>query len=109
MTVPCTQEENIGYIKATIKSLFESVAKLDKRINGTFDTIGEHIKESVDYREKINRSDDNWKRLGEKLENIDSMIFWSVFKVFTGFGLLAVIIAIITALINKMAWQIINM
>lgn len=46
----------IGEIKKGIKNLEEHISRLDHRINGTFDTIGEHIKNGTYYRNIIIRN-----------------------------------------------------
>ena len=46
---------NQGEIKAGIKGIRDDIKRLDNRINGTFDTIGDHIKESPEYRTKIDK------------------------------------------------------
>ena len=40
-------------IKMIFKTLEEAIKRLDKRINGTFDTIGTHIKEGEFWRLRI--------------------------------------------------------
>jgi chromosome segregation ATPase len=49
----CIQKENIGTLKEAAENLKEAVQRLDKRINGTFDTIGKHIAEAPIYRSKL--------------------------------------------------------
>ena len=57
MTLPCEQEENIGYIRATLESL-------DKRINGSMDVFAKHIEDSEHFREMITKHDVYLKTLG---------------------------------------------
>lgn len=49
----CSQLESIGALKEAADSLKGAIERLDKRCNGTFNTIGEHIKESPVYRGQI--------------------------------------------------------
>ena len=60
--------QDISSVKTGIINLNEHIARLDKRINGTFDTIGEHIKESPIYRDKIGNLETEVKNIkGERL------------------------------------------
>lgn len=43
---PCKYEEDIGYIKSTL-------ASLDRRVNGSMDSIKEHIKQGDGWRKAI--------------------------------------------------------
>lgn len=43
MTEPCKYEKDIGYIKATMEGL-------DKRINGSYDAIVQHVKDGHRWR-----------------------------------------------------------
>ena len=56
-------EQLIGQVQGIVEGLKEDVARLDKRINGTFDNIGEHIKSSEYYRERIVAHDIKMKLL----------------------------------------------
>ena len=49
----CTQEKALGRLEEAANNLKESVERLDRRINGSFDTIANHIKESPDWRSRI--------------------------------------------------------
>lgn len=42
-------------LKMIFKTVEESIRRLDKRVNGTFDTIGTHIKEGDFWRLRIER------------------------------------------------------
>lgn len=45
--------EDIGSIKQSVKNIEAGILRLDTRINGAFDVVGEHIKEAPEYRSRI--------------------------------------------------------
>ena len=49
------ESQEFSAIKMIFKSLEDSIKRLDKRVNGTFDTIGTHIKEGDYWRLRIER------------------------------------------------------
>ena len=53
MTTPCTQEENIGFIKGKIEEIFNRFVVLDKRLNGSFNQMTTHVSESAKHRATI--------------------------------------------------------
>lgn len=78
MTEPCTQLENIGTLKEAALFLKDAVSRLDKRINGTFDTIGEHIKESPYYRGKIDVLENEIKNIKQEKNNTTKNAQWRI-------------------------------
>ena len=81
----CIQSENIGALKEAADHLNESIKRLDKRINGTFDNIGTHIKEGEIYRKKVITNETTIK-----------LVLW-VFAIFN----IAILVLLIKALFLK--------
>ncbi len=69
------------------------LARLDKRINGSFDTIGEHIKESPIYRGEIERLKVEVKNIKEEKNNTTKDSQWRI-------GLICAVPGILMALIE---------
>ena len=92
MSEPCTQKENIqrlldaeshksevmGALIEATNSVKESILRLDKRINGTFNIIGEHIKESPFYRGKIETLETEIKNIKEEKLNTIKNSQWRI-------------------------------
>jgi len=57
------ESQEFSAIKMIFKSLEEAIKRLDRRINGTFDTIGTHIKEGEYWRRRIASHDAKMKLL----------------------------------------------
>ncbi len=45
--------QDIGELKGFVTQIPQQYKDLNKRINGTFEAIGEHMKEAPEYRERI--------------------------------------------------------
>ena len=90
---PCIQLENIGALKEAANTLKDAVDRLDKRINGTFRTIGEHINESPLYRAKIEVMENEIKNIREEKLNTIKASQWRI----------GLIVGIIIALMNIIA------
>lgn len=53
MSELCRQEETVGYIKGKIESIFDKFEALDKRLNGSFDVMTQHVKDSEKFRSMV--------------------------------------------------------
>jgi len=74
----CSQKENIGELKKAANNLEDAVKRLDKRINGTFDTIGQHIAEAPEYRSRIDVIDNTIKLMKEEKFNTTKNSQWRI-------------------------------
>ena len=74
----CSQKENIGELKKAANNLEDAVKRLDKRINGTFDTIGQHIAEAPEYRSRIDVIDNTIKLMREEKLNTTKNSQWRI-------------------------------
>ncbi len=59
---------DIAVIKEKVSSCEEKIQNLDERINGSFDLLHCHIKESDVYREMITKHDEKIKTLFTQIE-----------------------------------------
>jgi len=78
MMEPCIQQENIGALKEAAENLKVAIDRLDKRINGTFSTIGNHIKEGPLYRAKIEVLEHDIKNIKEEKLNTVKASQWRI-------------------------------
>ena len=74
----CIQQENIGALKKAAESLEQSIDRLDKRINGSFKQIGDHIAESPAYRGKIDVLENEVKNMKEEKLNTIKASQWRI-------------------------------
>lgn len=89
----CIQQENIGSLKEAVISLKDAVLRLDKRCNGTFESIGDHIKESPVYRGKIDILENEIKNIKEEKNNTTKASQWRI----------ALIVGSLISIINLLA------
>lgn len=57
------ESREFSALKMIFKTLEDAIKRLDKRINGTFDTIGQHIKDGEYWRRRIATHDTKMKLL----------------------------------------------
>ena len=88
----CTQKDTInrnttaigdlrqiaGELKNAVENLNQSVIRLDKRCNGTFETIGSHIAEAPEYRMKINEVAKDIECIKQEKLNTQKQAQWRV-------------------------------
>ena len=82
--------QDIGSIKAGIDSIDSSVKRLDDRINGSFEKIGEHITESEIFRGKVIKHEQILKIVQEERLNTVKASQWRI----------GIIVGIIIAIAN---------
>lgn len=92
----CTKEEIISSIQETLREIKQSIIglrddnqnmidRLDKRINGTFDSFRIHINESVEQRAKVAKHEAQMSSLAviidnntKTLEKVDNMLLGKI-------------------------------
>ena len=70
--------EDIASIKTGMVNMEGHITRLDKRINGTFHKIGEHIDESPEYREAIVVLQTDVKAIKEEKLNTTKNAQWRI-------------------------------
>ena len=89
----CIQQEAIGGLKEAVLSVNRAIERLDKRCNGTFDKIGQHISESDAYRERIRINETMINALKEEKLNTTKNAQWRI----------ALIVSVVVSIVNLTA------
>ncbi len=93
----CSQLESIGSLKRAAENLESAITRLDDRVNGTFQTIGEHIKESPEYRNRIAVIETIQKNLREEISAIKQ-----------GYWKASIIAGLVGGLLGKLTPELFN-